>query len=194
MKQNKMIKLARILEKLFSLLFWISVVGVVLVCIFGLIVLFQPPAVQTALTLGPVSLNFQNDLFASTSHTELCFSILFMFLMLSLFLACVWTLKELLRPISMGQPFDKRTGKLIRRLAWLELAGGLISLVDSLVIQPWIFRTYELDQLLLNDKIQSVSLNLDGDFNFLLYFAVLFLLSWVFDYGKDLQRLSDETL
>ena len=112
--------------------------------------------------------------------------------MLPMLLAVLWTLKTIFRPISMGQPF-KKVGKLIRRLAWLELASGFLSTIYGGFLQYWIFQAYEMDQL-LNDKIQAVTYSPEGNLNFLLYFTVLFLLSWVFDYGKTLQQLSDETL
>lgn len=193
MENNKMIKLSRILETLFTLLFWILVAGIVLTVGAGLLILFRPEAVQTSLVLGPVSLTLAEGLYSQITHMELLFSLGFLLVILPLLLASLWTLKAIFRPVSMGQPFQK-AGKLIRRLAWLELAGGCLELIFNYVSQLWIYQSYELEKLLLNDKIQSVSCNLDGNLNFLLFFAVLFLLSWVFDYGEGLQRLSDETL
>lgn len=193
MENNKMIKLARILEKVFTVFFWILIAGTVLAGIFGVYILSNPQKIETSLVLGPVSLTLQDGLFHSTSYVEMISILLYLFLMLPMLLAFLWTLKAIFRPISMGLPFEEM-GKLIRRLAWLELAGGFLSMLFTWFSQCWMFQAYEIDQLLLNDKIQAVTYIPDGNLNFLLYFAVLFLLSWVFDYGKSLQQLSDETL
>ena len=53
---------------------------------------------------------------------------------------------------------------------------------------------YQLNALLLSDKITKVTFNYSFDFSFLLIAAVLYLLSLVFSYGQELQQLSDETL
>lgn len=193
MDNNKMVKLARILEKVFTVFFWLLIAGCVLTVIFGVYVLFNPQQIETSLILGPVSLTLQEGVLHSSGCAEVISSMLFLLLMLPILLAVLWTLKTIFRPISMGQPFEN-AGKLIRRLAWLELTGGFLSMLCGGVLQHWIFKVYEVDQLLLNDKIQAVTYSPEGNLNFLLYFAVLFLLSWVFDYGKTLQQLSDETL
>lgn len=188
-----MVKLARIMEKVFTVFFWLLIAGSVLSVIFCIYMLFNPQQIKTSLILGPVSLTLQDGLFHSNGHVEIILSVIFLLLMLPMLLAVIWTLKTIFRPISMGQPFEN-VGKLIRRLAWLELASGFLSTIYSGFLQNWIFQAYEVDQLLLNDNIQAVTCSPEGNLNFLLYFTVLFLLSWVFDYGKTLQQLSDETL
>ncbi len=191
MENHKMIKLAQILEKVFTVLFWLLIAGSVLAVIFGVYVLFNPQQIKSSLVLGPVSLTLRDGF--SYSSVEIIPILLFPLLMLPLLLAFLWTLKAIFRPISMGKPFEK-VGKLIRRLAWLELAGGFLFAICTWFSQRCMFQAYEIDQLLLNDRIQAVSYQPEVSLNFLLYFAVLFLLSWVFDYGKTLQQLSDETL
>ncbi len=193
MENHKMIKLAQILEKVFTVLFWLLIAGSVLAVIFGAYIMYNPQQITFSLILGPVSLTLQDGLCRSISYVEIIAVLLFLLLLLPLLLAFLWTLKAIFRPISMGHPFEN-VGKLIRRLAWLELASGFLFVIFTWFSQRWMFQAYQIDQLLLNDRIQAVSYSPQVDLNFLLYFAVLFLLSWVFDYGKKLQQLSDETL
>lgn len=193
MENSKMSRLARILEKVFTGLFWLLIGGTVLAVVFSSYLLLHPQMATTSLVLGPVSLTLKNGLFHNVIRIETLSNLLFLFLMLPMLLAVLWTLKAIFRPVSIGQPFEN-VGRLVRRLAWLELASGAVSLIFTLLLQRWLFQAYEMDHLLLNDKIQAVTYNPNGNFNFLLYFALLFLLSWVFDYGHTLQQLSDETL
>ena len=48
--------------------------------------------------------------------------------------------------------------------------------------------------LLLSEKITHVGGMFKIDLTFLIFWAILTLLSYVFRYGEDLQQLSDETL
>ena len=53
---------------------------------------------------------------------------------------------------------------------------------------------YNLNEPFLSDKITGVSVTYSCDLSFLIYALVLFLMSFIFQYGSELQKLSDETL
>ena len=53
---------------------------------------------------------------------------------------------------------------------------------------------HNLNELFLSDKITGVSVTYSCDLSFLIYALVLFLMSFIFQYGSELQKLSDETL
>ena len=53
---------------------------------------------------------------------------------------------------------------------------------------------YDLPGLLLSEKIIHEGGMVQVDLTFLIYWAILMLLSYVFRYGEGLQQLSDETL
>ena len=53
---------------------------------------------------------------------------------------------------------------------------------------------YDLPGLLVSEKITHVGGMFQVDLTFLIYWAILLLLSYVFRYGEQLQQLSDETL
>ena len=53
---------------------------------------------------------------------------------------------------------------------------------------------YDLPSLLISEKIVHVDGMFRVDLTFLVYWAILLLLSYVFRYGEQLQQLSDETL
>ena len=69
--------------------------------------------------------------------------------------------------------------------------GGEILGNVSATLQYTVFRVSEL---LANDKITSCTLVTEMDTGFVVGFAVMLLLAWVFRYGEELQKRDDETL
>ena len=55
-------------------------------------------------------------------------------------------------------------------------------------------RVYDLETVFLNEQIISCTPEINLDMSFAVVFAVLYLLSYVFRYGEELQKQSDETL
>lgn len=79
-------------------------------------------------------------------------------------------------------------------MAFAELIFGILYSVQEFAVQFIFFRAVDLPSLIVGDKIASCKLDSITDLNFLLVFAVLLLLSYVFRYGEELQQQSDETL
>lgn len=92
--------------------------------------------------------------------------------------------RRILRPMKEGQPFAESISADMRRLGWLVLiAGGALSVIGlffrSTIVTPSDTLVMETHQI---------------DLTFLVVSAILFLFSYIFRYGEELQRLSDETL
>lgn len=92
--------------------------------------------------------------------------------------------RRILQPMKQGQPFAETVSADMRRLGWLVLiAGGALSLIglfnEQTITTP-------------NDTFMVRTRQLDV--TFLGVAAMLFLFSYIFRYGEELQRLSDETL
>ena len=102
--------------------------------------------------------------------------------------------RDILKPMTAGEPFGEIVSARLSRLALLSLAMGVMANVIQLVSQAIRAGRYDLTNLLLSEKVAQVTLNFKVDLSFLLIFAALKLLSYVFRYGEELQRLSDETL
>ena len=100
----------------------------------------------------------------------------------------------LLAPIADGRPFESGVSTRLRKLAILTLIGGAaIQLLQSLG-DLLLTNAYHLTELFKEGMVQDVSVNFQ--FNFAFFFVAMFigLLSFVFRYGEELQRESDETL
>ena len=105
-------------------------------------------------------------------------------------------LKKVVTPMSQGLPFDRQVGPTIRRIAWIQLIGDGISALLWMATEILTYFSFDFSTLFLNHSITgcSLSLNFSALETAVITFCVLFLLSYVFEYGQELQKLSDETL
>ena len=92
------------------------------------------------------------------------------------------------------KPFDAVVSTNLKKLAKLSITLGILYNIIILAEQVMTVFVYDLPQLLINEKIVHVDGMFQVDLTFLIYWAILLLLSYVFRYGEQLQQLSDETL
>lgn len=104
------------------------------------------------------------------------------------------TIRGILKPMKEGKPFDENIADYLKRLGWLTIANGVLAELGELVVTGNLLPGYDLGALFLSDQITQVTTSHSFDATFLVYAVVLFLLSYVFRYGTELQQLSDETL
>ena len=103
-------------------------------------------------------------------------------------------IRRIIKPMTEERPFDDSVTKNIRNLSWVILIGdGMLSVIDF-VLQIWLYHAFDYENIFLSDKIISVSADYSFDFSFVWLFLVVHLLSYVFQYGQELQIQSDETL
>ena len=102
--------------------------------------------------------------------------------------------REILKPMIDEKPFDSIVGTNLKKLAKLAIVIGILVNIIILSEQIMTVFVYDLPGLLISDKITHVSGMFKIDLTFLIYWAILMLLSYVFRYGESLQQLSDETL
>ena len=103
-------------------------------------------------------------------------------------------IRQILKPMAEEKPFDSIVSTNLRKLAKLSVFLGILCNIVILAEQFILVFSYDLRGLLLSDKIPNVGFNFDFDLSFLLTWAILMLLSYVFKYGEQLQQLSDETV
>lgn len=107
---------------------------------------------------------------------------------------CVCTLKHILLPIEVGQPFRSGISGEIRKLSrhcfWLGWTENLSMLFSVIVIE----NHYALQELLVTGPITSVAIRPQFQPVWFIVTAVLVILAMVFRRGEELQTLSDETL
>lgn len=102
--------------------------------------------------------------------------------------------QKILAPIAEGNPFHPETAVHLKKLAYLSLVLGLVNNVGEIVGTSISLRSFQLDKLFGSDMIQSITVNYEIDLGFVIVFLVIMLMSYIFSYGAELQKLSDETL
>lgn len=197
---NKMVKTAAVLDKITKILGGIArvcgfvcLVFVVLVLILGE-KMFAPGT--NVLELGFVEFQLSADFQVITPAVK-------SFTVISLVIAAVSCfifyfimkyLRAVLSSVKDGRPFERAVCDSFRKLGILTLAGGLVSELFQWGQQLLLLRAYPMDEIFASPAITGMEINFIMDPSFILISLVFFLLSWVFSYGSELQRQSDETL
>ena len=102
--------------------------------------------------------------------------------------------REILQPMTESKPFASIVSVNLKKLAKLSITLGILVNVIILAEQIMTVFVFDLPGLLISEKISHVTGMFKIDLTFLIYWAILSLLSYVFRYGEELQQLSDETL
>ncbi len=103
-------------------------------------------------------------------------------------------IREILQPMKEEKPFASTVSTNLKKLARLSIDLGILANIIILSEQIMTVFVYDLPGLLISEKITHVSGMFNVELSFLIYWAVLMLLSYVFRYGEQLQQLDDETL
>ena len=193
---EKIQKTSRIINKVLSVLFWICAIGLGLI-LFAVVVLFatRNTGFITKLTFGDLTLTLAEGVAVKNPIwlTDLISGI-------PLAAMTLWEikiLKDIFRPMADGLPFNGSVSKSIRKLAWIRLAAGLLSSVLEFGMSRMTARSIDIASLFDPEKVTACSLTDTPSGNFmvaLVSFFLLLLLSHIFRYGEELQKLSDETL
>ena len=102
--------------------------------------------------------------------------------------------REILKPMIEEKPFASIVSTNLKKLAKLSIILGILVNIIILSEQIMTVFVYNLPELLISEKITHVAGMFKIDLSFLIYWAILTLLSYVFRYGESLQQLSDETV
>lgn len=102
--------------------------------------------------------------------------------------------REILTPMAEEKPFDTIVSTNLKKLAHLSINLGILWNIISLAEQIMTVFIYDIPGALISEKITYVDSMFQLDLTFIVYWAILMLLSYVFRYGEQLQLLSDETL
>ena len=103
-------------------------------------------------------------------------------------------IREILKPMIEEKPFDTVVSTNLKKLAKLSIVIGILVNIIILAEQIITVFVFDLPGLLISEKITHVTGMFKVDLSFLIYWAILMLLSYVFRHGEELQQLSDETL
>lgn len=204
MNTEKMVKTAKVLDKVFMVIQRIAVIcSVVCVIVLGTATVLNaanPDIVIgrgfNAVDIGRLTFELAEDAAPGNNGILIYAWVAAVAAIILVAVICyaLGILRKILQPIMEERPFAPAVSTEIRKLAFSSLALGvaynLMDFIESLVV----VHIYDWDYLLQNSRIQSVTVTSQFDVTFILAFFVLLLISYVFQYGEGLQKQSDETL
>lgn len=195
-------KIANNIDGFVKILMYWSVLGGFVILLLGIVMLsdisMNPEAVREylMLSLGGMKIGIAPEYAPTTQFTNIkLFVGLLMGMMINvgIFFATKIT-RRILQPMKEGLPFDMSVSKNLKQLGNLTLIGGgsfaVIEVIDSWII----YNMYHVSELFHPEKITEVEMSFKMDWKFMIVASVIFLMSYIFKYGAELQKLSDETL
>ncbi len=103
-------------------------------------------------------------------------------------------LHRILSPMAQGRPFDTSVSANLQKLGWLTLAQVVVYGLAEAISTGMALRLFGFGEFLNPEYVLGYTVNYRLELARFLVPAALFLLSWIFRYGEELQRQSDETL
>ena len=200
MEDNKMRKVAGVLETLFKVAGGILTAMVIVCGIFAVLVLiygekiFVPDSVT--LDIGFLKFYLREEYRFITDDVKL-YAMVSLVTAAGLYgmasYACT-LLRRILAPMKESRPFEEGMARDLKKVAWLVLGGGLYSEALKIAEHFLMIRAYPMEEIFDSKAIYMMKHIIDVDLGFVLVAAAFFLLSYIFSYGQTLQRESDETL
>ena len=200
MENTKMMKTAVVIDRILKILQGVAIVcGILYLIVMALALFFGEKMItdMNAVSLGQLKLTLKDDsalLNESALKIGLAISLVYGTISLAICVYAVGIIRKVLEPMKEGRPFDKGISQMIKKLAWVVLAGGAIVRGGGCITMIAEMKAYDLAAFFSESTVTGFNFNYVIDLNFIVTAGVFFLLSYVFRYGEELQRESDETL
>ena len=197
---QKLSSTAKKIDLVLRILFWVLIVAGVVAVLAALapLVLRRPAPETNGVSLDldfvKLHLNRPTQEAAMAQQKATLAAMVLMLLGGGIAVYAIKLIRNILKPMIKGQPFHACVSANLKKMGWLTLFGGIAFNVVKILMQMALVHGFNLSALLSNDSITLVTFNYSFDVTFLLITAVLFLMSYIFSYGTQLQQLSDETL
>lgn len=197
---HKLSRTAKHLDIIFRILLWLLVVlaaGSAVAALAPLVLRLPAPSGKgISLDLDFVKLHLSKpDQTAAMAQQKATLAAMFLMVAGSGIAAyCIKLVRNILKPMIQQQPFHNSVYINLKKLGWVSLIGGVVMNGIELLMQHLVVHGFNLTEMLSGEIISKVTFNYSFDLTFLLISAGLFLMSYIFRYGAELQQLSDETL
>lgn len=201
MNNEKFVKTSHVVDRLLKIVQGFLLAGVIVAAIFiPLTAILGDKIIADASTieLGRLSLTLSGDYRDYLDMSGIKLSIIMMLVSAIISCAvgwyCVKKLREILAPMKEGRPFETGISERIRRLAFTVLIGGGIAEAGLAVGTVFEMKAYDLSKVINPSSVKAMSFSYSISLWFVVVALILLFLSFVFRYGEELQRESDETL
>lgn len=197
---NKLSRNAKRLDIVLRILFWLLIISTVVAAIAAAAPLVMrrpaPDSKPVSIDLDYIKLELAKpDQEAAMAQQKATLAATVLTILGSIVGAyCIKLVRNILKPIIQEQPFQASVALNLKKLGWVSLIGGVAMNGVKLLMENLIVRGFNLTEMLNSDIVTKTTFNYSINWTFLLVAAGLFLLSYIFRYGAELQQLSDETL
>lgn len=178
---------------------WVCLISVVLLIGLSLFYAFNKDVYNTlfgSIRIDYLQLIFNDDLALNKDKMSMWLPLIFLITAIFVFIIykAVQTIESICTIAMDHTPFDVRVANHIKNLAKYILAGGIVFNILE-VCQVMYFKQIINFDLLFNTKyVTQINFGIRLHLSFLVFAALIYLLSYIFRYGQELQQLSDETL
>ena len=203
MNKEKMMKIAKGLSIFAKVIQIIVLVGLIAIGVSGLIVLFtnfdnlnQFAGVESSVEIGNVTIQLAEGVVNTfkLDKTAILLTLLLSFVSAAIIWYQLKIARDILEPMKEGNPFETSVSKKIKLMARVELFGGLILSILPAIINSLISFDSIIMDLFKEGVVKDITVTNSFSLNFIVTAFILYLVSYIFEYGEQLQIESDETL
>ncbi len=198
---EKFKKYINILDKILGALFIAFMVFAIVMSVFAVVGFIGIPGViigelDSKLVLGVMEIEISDSLEIDADKVNSVLAISAILAAVEFAIGCVMLklLQKLIAPMKEGEIFHPDVATNIKRLAIYVLAGGFITEIISFAGEAVSLSVFDTSSLFNAEMVASHSVSFELNGNFVVYAAIIYLLSFVFKYGAELQAQVDETL
>lgn len=197
---SKLSQTAKTLDWILKIAFGLTIAMGIFFLVCTVCALILPADIITGgvpdLVLGSITLEFAEEYRSDTGLDKLPFVLTLLTGVLMMGFACyvITLLRGLTKPMIADEPFHETVAVQLRKLSWATLIGGGGITVLGMLVERYTFSLYDLDALFSSELITGYAVEYTVDLTFLIGFIVLRLAAFIFQYGAELQKQSDETL
>ena len=143
-----------------------------------------------------LQLIFNDDLALNKDKMSMWLPLIFLITAIFVFIIykAVQTIESICTITMDHTPFDVRVANHIKKLAKYILAGGIVFNILEVCRVLYFKQILNFDLLFNTKYVTQINFDIRLHLSFLVFAAQIYLLSYIFRYGQELQQLSDETL
>lgn len=143
-----------------------------------------------------LQLTFNDDSALSKDKMSIWLPLIFLITAIFVFIIykAVQTIESICTITMNHTPFDVRVSNHIKNLAKYILVGGIVFNILEVCRVLYFKQILNFDLLFNTKYVTQINFDIRLHLSFLVFAALIYLLSYIFRYGQELQQLSDETL
>lgn len=143
-----------------------------------------------------LQLTFNDDSALSKDKMSIWLPLIFLITAIFVFIIykAVQTIESICTITMNHTPFDVRVSNHMKNLAKYILVGGIVFNILEVCRIMQFKQTINFDLLFNTKYVTQINFDIRLHLSFLVFAALIYLLSYIFRYGQELQQLSDETL